>query len=302
MGQELSDLQGLSIPNVLTFEEGPSGLLRAAIFTPHAEATVYLQGAHVTHYRPTGQKPLLFTSAKSSFAAGQAIRGGVPVCFPWFGFRGDDPASPMHGFARVLPWTVESADQGPDKSLTLTLRLDPSEETRRLWPHEFALWHRITVGPSLDLALEIRNTSEGALVVEEAFHTYLAVADVRQVSIVGLANTTYIDKTLAMARKTEGEAPITIVGETDRRYLNTRARCIVEDPVLARRITIEKSGSDSSILWNPWIEKAKAMADFGDDEWPRMLCVESGNVLDNALALPSGGHHTLQVRYISEPR
>ncbi|MCY2951940.1 MAG: D-hexose-6-phosphate mutarotase [Planctomycetota bacterium] len=302
MGQLLSDLQGLCIANTLSFEEGPNGLLRAAIVTPHAEATVYLHGAHVTHYRPVGQKPLLFMSDKSHFDSAKPMRGGIPICFPWFGPRAGDPSSAIHGFARVQPWTVESTAELPDKSVTITLRLDSTDATLRIWPFSFAARYRVTIGPSLNLSLEVQNTSLKAITFEEALHSYFSVGDVRQLSISGLANTSYLDKTDGMKRKTQDDAPITIAGETDRVYLDARMPCFIDDPTLARRIIIEKTGSDTTVLWNPWIAKAIAMPDFGEDEWTRMLCIESANAGPNAVTVAPDRRHTLAIRYTSEPR
>jgi glucose-6-phosphate 1-epimerase len=302
MAQLLSDLQSLCIANTLAFEEGPGGLLRAAIFTPHAEATVYLHGAHVTHYRPVGQKPLLFLSDKSQFDPTKPIRGGIPICFPWFGPRSGGPSSPMHGFARVRPWVVESTVQAPDKSVTIIFRLDSTEATRALWPVSFTAWYRVTIGPSLGLALEVHNTSAEPFTFEEALHTYFSVGDIRQLAITGLADAAYVDRTDGMKRKTQDEAPIAIAAETDRTYLDSRTACFIDDPAFARRISIEKTGSDTTVLWNPWIAKAKAMPDFGDDEWTDMLCIESANAGANAVALAPDRRHSLSVRYTSEPR
>jgi len=302
MAQQLSDLQGLAIANALTFEEGPNGLLRAAIFTPHAEATVYLHGAHVTHYRPVGQKPLLFLSERSCFEPAKPIRGGIPICFPWFGPRENDPAAPMHGFARVLPWTVESTSAGADKSVSIELKLESSDATQRYWPYSFIARCRINIGLSLNVALQVRNTSADSLSFEEALHAYFSVGDVRQVAITGLANTTYLDRMDSGRQKLQNDQPISIAAETDRAYLDARLPCVIDDPVLARRIKIEKTGSESTVLWNPWIDKAIAMPDFGDEEWMSMVCLESGNVRQNAVALPPGQTHTLAVRYLSEIR
>lgn len=302
MAQQLSDLQGLCIPNTLMFEQGPNGLVRAAVITPHAEATIYLHGAHLTHYRPVGQKPLLFMSDKSHFDPAKPIRGGVPICFPWFGPRADDPSAPMHGFARLQTWTVESASQLPDKSVAISFRLHPTDATRALWPVSFSAHYRVTVGPSLDLAMEVLNASTKPIVFEEALHTYFLVGDVRRVSISGLANAAYLDRTGKARHPVESEDPIFIAAETDRAYFDSRETCCIDDPVFARRIVIEKAGSETTVVWNPWIAKAKAMPDFGDDEWPDVLCIESANIGPNAVTLPPDRHHTLSVRYTSEPR
>jgi D-hexose-6-phosphate mutarotase len=159
---------------------------------------------------------------------------------------------------------------------------------------EFALRYCVTVGDALALSLEVRNTTATPVRFEEALHTYLAVGDVREVGIAGLTGAEYLDKADGGKRKTQGSEPIRITAETDRLYLNTRATCTVTDPVWKRRLIIEKAGSDATVVWNPWIAKAKAMPDFGDDEWPQMLCIETGNCADHAITLPPGEAHTLQ--------
>ena len=216
------------------------------------------------------------------------------MIFPWFGPRAGRADSPAHGFARTLPWDVESLTFDEAGNVSLTLRLDPNDATRAHWPHDFVLRHRIAFGAKLDMQLEIENTSGAPFVFEEALHTYLAVSDVRHVSVTGLGNTAYLDKVDALQRKQQGAEPIRITGETDRIYLNTRATCVLDDPGLSRRIAVEKSGSDATVVWNPWIAKAKAMPDFGDDEWPAMLCIETANTGENAITLAPGATHTMR--------
>jgi glucose-6-phosphate 1-epimerase len=298
--QQLQDRY--EIPGVLRFEAGPKGLIRAIVATPQAGAQVYLHGAHVTHYQPRGERPVLFMSARSWFEPGKPIRGGVPIVFPWFGPRAGDPAAPAHGFARLAEWRMESATQAADGSVTLVLGLEASKATHPAWPHGYELRYRVTVGSTLELVLEVRNSSAQAMTFEEALHTYLAVSDVRQVSIVGLAGTQYLDKTDGMRRKTQGPEPIRITGETDRVYLNMRMTCVVDDAKGGRRLAVKKSGSDVTVVWNPWIAKAQAMPDFGDDEWPRMLCIETCNAADHAVTLPPGHRHEMRATIRSEPR
>lgn len=290
------------IPDVLRFETGPNGLIRAVVVTPQAKAQIYLHGAHVTHFQPRGERPVLFMSGHSRFEPGKPIRGGVPVVFPWFGPRAGDPSAPMHGFARQAEWRMESATQAADGSVTLGLRLDVAGATHPAWPYAYELRYRITVGGTLEMVLEMRNASGQAAAYEEALHTYLAVSDVRQVSIVGLAGTEYLDKTDGMRRKTQGADPLRITGETDRVYLNTQAICVVDDPAGGRRLIVEKRGSDGTVVWNPWDAKAQAMPDFGDDEWPLMLCIETCNAADHAVTLPPGHHHEMRAAIRSEPR
>jgi glucose-6-phosphate 1-epimerase len=294
--------EAFGIPGIVKFEAGQYGLLRATVTAPQADAHVYLHGAHVTHYQPRDQEPVLFTSAHSSFAQGKPIRGGVPLVFPWFGPRAGDPSAPMHGFARLVRWGVEATSRGADGSVTLVLALDRSGAMAPPWPHDFTLRYRIVVGSMLELALEVQNTSGTPWTFEEALHTYLAVSDVREVSIRGLAGVDYLDKTDGMKRKRQDSDPIRITGETDRVYLNTQTTCVLDDPMKGRRLLVEKGGSDVTVVWNPWITKAKALPDFGDEEWLRMLCIETCNAADHAITLGPGARHEMCARIKSELR
>lgn len=291
--QNLADLKKqFPLPGV-TIEPGQGGLPRVAVRTPVAEADIYLHGAHVTHFQPRGQKPVLFTSAKSHFAAGKAIRGGVPMIFPWFGPKADDAKAPQHGFVRSVPWTLAGVSQAGD-AVAVKLTFGPSDATRQVWPHEFELAYTVTVGRTLELALEVKNTGPTPFTFDEALHTYLAVADVRRATIDGLGGREFIDKVDAARRKTQPPGPFEIEGETDRVYLNTPDPVVVADPAGGRRLTVAKSGSNATVVWNPWVAKAKALADFGDDEWPGMVCVETVNAADNAVTLPPGQTHVMR--------
>lgn len=215
------------IPNVLQFEDAPDGLVRAVISTPAAEAVLYLQGAHVTHWTPHGQQPVLFVSPKSPFVPGKAIRGGVPIIFPWFGPRGDGRDGPMHGFARIMRWEIEETRMRDDGNVEITLALAPDDATRAFGYAGFHLRFRVTVGAELGMELETRNDAQEPLVFEEAMHTYFAVADIHQASVSGLEGTTYIDKTDGFKRKTLGAEPMRIAKETDQVHLSTKATCVI---------------------------------------------------------------------------
>lgn len=292
--QTLDELRSrFAIPDRLRFESIPSGLIRAVVSADRAGAVVYLYGAHVAHYQPHGQAPVLFMSAGSALEPGRPIRGGVPICFPWFGPRAGDPVAPLHGFARTRWWTLDSASAGPDGGVTLEMSLRDDEDTRRIWPHAFALTFRVEVSGRLRMALEVRNPATEPVAFEEALHTYFAVGDARRVAITGLEGASYIDKAAAMTRRQQGGEPVRIRAETDRVYVNTVAPCMIDDPVLGRRIEVAKSGSNTTTVWNPWIAKARAMPDFGDDEWTGMVCVETANAADNAVVLAPGASHEM---------
>lgn len=286
----------LEIPGIARLTTGPGGLPRYEITTPLAEAHIYLHGAQVAHFAPAGQQPVLFMSAQSWFKGGKAMRGGVPIIFPWFGPRPSHPDAPAHGFARTRSWTAESIRQQPDGSVEVALCLEPDAQTRAIWgePHDWFLRYRITVGAALTLQLEIENRGEQPFQCEEALHTYFKVSDVGAITVCGLEGAEYLDKADGMARKVQGNEPIRFTQETVRIYVNTGAACAIEDPGLHRRIVVEKTGSESTIVWNPWIEQAQAFADFGDDEWRGMVCVETGNVAENSLEIAPGQKRVTQ--------
>jgi D-hexose-6-phosphate mutarotase len=200
----------------------------------------------------------------------------------------------MHGFARLREWRVESVVQPGDGTVELIFELDADEGTRGLWPHTFAARYHVRVGRVLELVLRVRNDGAQPFTFEEALHSYVAVGDARQIQILGLEGTTYIDKVDGMTHKAQGDAPVTLERETDRVYTKTRATCVIDDPVLGRRINIAKEGSDSTVIWNPWIEKSKAMADFGEGDWPGMVCVEVCNVGDQRVTVEAGETHEMR--------
>ena len=276
------------IPNAVRIEDSPGGLVRAVISTPSAEADIYLQGAHVTHWTPRGQRPVLFVSPRSLFAPGKAIRGGVPIIFPWFGGRSDGRPGPAHGFARIMEWALEGTTLRNDGKVEITLALAPNEATRDFGYAAFHLRFRVTVGAELEMELETRNDGNELLIYEEALHTYLAIANIEQASVSGLEGTTYIDKTDGFQRKQVGPDPLHLAKETDQVHLHTQATCVVHDRAWNRRIVVEKTGSDSTVLWNPWIDKTKGMADMAPGDYQEMICVETANAADNAIHLAPG--------------
>jgi glucose-6-phosphate 1-epimerase len=284
------------VPGIVRVETGRGSLTKIVVSGDLASAEIYLHGAHVTHFQPRGAAPLLFLSKSSWFDPNKPIRGGVPLVFPWFGARAGYPQSPAHGFARIRPWRMESADVRGDGSVRVVLAMASDDETTHHWPHAFTLRMTIIVSRSLDLTLEVRNLSQQPMEFEEALHTYLHVGDVRQAYVEGLDNVEYIDRADGGQRKTQLAVPIRFTGETDRLYLRTATACVVHDPVLKRTITVEKEGSNATVVWNPWIAKAKAMPDFGDDEWPQMLCIEAANAVDCAVKLPANATHRMGTR------
>lgn len=282
---------GISGKAVVT--EGRGGLPAVRVTTRQCSGEIYLLGGHVTQWKPTDAEEVLWVSQHSNYVVGKAIRGGVPVIFPWFGAKADDPKAPAHGFVRSRAWELESVDaDGDDVTVTMLTRSDDS--SRAALPAEFELRLHASFGAQLRLELQLSNPGTQPLRFEEALHSYFTVGDVRQISIRGLDGTSYLDKTDANRRRAQS-GNILISSETDRVYLDTTHDVEIVDPVMRRRIVIGKSNSRNSVVWNPWIDKARSLSDFGDDEWTKMVCVEPSNVGANTIEVAAGQQHTMAV-------
>ena len=281
----------LLIPDVARIDPGHGGLPHLLIQHHGAIAEIYFQGAHVAQYMPPHSQPLLFLSNASQFTAGKAIRGGVPLIFPWFGPHPTNPALPAHGFARTMEWRLCALRKHSNR-VAVEFSLTDSPETLKLWPHPFELRLIVRIRESLEMALVVRNTGKSSFTFEEAMHTYLKVGDVRRLKIHGLEGRDYLDKMQGGRRMRQDDTPIIINGETDRVYLGTPDTVKVRE-ASGHELTAAKTGSKSTVVWNPWVAKSKAMPDFCDDEWPHMLCIETANAAEDAVVLEPGEHHTM---------
>jgi D-hexose-6-phosphate mutarotase len=285
------------IPDQLSFRTDVSGLIVADIH--HGQASLCLQGAHLMHWHPAGQaKPVVWLSRDTKPAVGKSIRGGAPICWPWFGAHASESSFPGHGFARTVPWEVVATGVEEDGATRLTLRLVESDKTRAQWNHASTLELTVIVGDTLRMELTTSNTGATDFVIGEALHTYLHISDIGTVQVTGLEGCDYWDKAGGGSAFCTQDEAINFAAETDRVYIHTPAECVIEDPALNRRIHIAKSGSLSTVVWTPWTEKAHKMGDMGQpDGWREMLCVESANALENGVTVPAGGQHTLSVAY-----
>ena len=292
MATELEKLNAtFAIGDLAKLVAGQGGLPKIQISTPAALAEIYLHGAQVTAWKPAGFEEVIFTSLHSRWEDGKAIRGGIPVCFPWFRGKVDDPKAPAHGFVRTKSWALASITQ-EDDSVCVTLATESDESTRRWWPHDFRLTLRIGVGAQLKLELIVTNTGAAPFQFEEALHTYHRVGDVRRASVAGLNGVSYLDNRDGNRERLQ-DGDVVMVDATDNAYMNTTASLEIADPALRRRIQIEKRNSLTTVAWNPWESGAKAMADLGDDEWQQMLCVEASNILGAAVTLAPGEEHRM---------
>ena len=285
MPAKLEQLQKREIPGRVAVASGNGGLPKIIITTKMSAAEIYLNGAHVTHFQKNGEPPLLFMSAKSYFAPGKAIRGGVPICFPWFGNRDGEPA---HGFARVTEWQLVKTTAAPDGKVTVQFAL-PQIPGRDAWENlrtEFV----VTVADTLTMELIATNDGcDGALEIENCLHTYFQVGDIGAVSVHGLEGAAYLnfaEGDNGVPRPAESCA-ITFNRETNRTYCGTTSAVEIRDENLKRTIRVEKSGSQSTVVWNPWTTQ-KLPDDFDPAEHKHMVCMESGNVKQNKISLAPG--------------
>jgi glucose-6-phosphate 1-epimerase len=282
----------IAIPGVAEIASGNGGLVKLRVTTPAASAEIYLHGAQVTSWRPAGTEETIFVSEHSHWEGGRAIRGGVPICFPWFRAKADDPKAPAHGLVRTKEWQLESVIAKDDGTVMASFSTEGDAATRVFWPHEFRLVHRVTIGSALRLELIVSNTGSAPLRFEEALHTYFRVGDAHNVRVRGLDQVAYLDNTDGNRRKVQ-VGDVEFSAPTDNAYLDTHAPLELIDPVLRRTIRTEKANSVTTVVWNPWREGAAAIADLGDDEWQSMTCVEASNILGAAVTLAPGEEHTM---------
>lgn len=261
---------------------------------------VYDHGAHVWAWQPTGQHPVLWTSAESMYETGRAIRGGVPVIFPWFGTGPQGALKPAHGFARLNAWNrchVEDTIE-TDGRLVVEYEIDRAMVGPHAdFPHAFVAHLQVTFAPDyLQIGLAVKNAGDVAFTFEDALHTYLAVGDVGRISIDGLHGASYLDRAASAPQlDCVQDGPVTITSETDRLYSHV-GTVVLDDPAWGRHLEVSKEGSANTVVWNPWIAKSAAMPDFGEDEWPGMICIEAANTLDNAITLEPGETHSTHQR------
>ncbi|MDQ1338655.1 MAG: glucose-6-phosphate 1-epimerase [Campylobacterota bacterium] len=254
-----------------------------------AEAKIALQGAHLFHYKRVGEEPILWLSEVSDFELGKAIRGGIPVCWPWFGFN-EDKTLPQHGFARTALWEFVCSDEVDEKTSSVTLKLTHSDETLKMWHYKFLLELKITISDKLGMELKTTNIDERAFKISQALHTYFSVSHISDVAIKGLDNKPYLD---ALTWKNEVQkGDITFNQEVDRVYQEVDSEIVLSDK--NRTIHIKNEGSSSAVIWNPWIEKTLRMSAMKKDAYESMLCIESANAFDDFKVINQQESHTLR--------
>lgn len=297
---ELHATLGREHPHIKLTEDD-SGLKYIEIDNSLATAKIALQGAHVMQWQPRSEKqPVLWLSDHARYVEGRSIRGGVPICWPWFGAHPTDSTLCPHGFARVIPWQLVDFDTTDDGATRLLLQMLETDEARRQLSYPYALTITITVGQRLKIDLATTNKAEHPFIIGEAFHTYFNVSDIGAIKVTGLQDCVYSDKVLGYQRHIEHET-LTFDGEFDRVYLNHSGDCVLHDPQYKRRIRISKSRSNTTVIWTPWADKAHKIGDLGDaDEWRHMICIESANAMDNMVVINPDRTHVMTAEYSVE--
>jgi glucose-6-phosphate 1-epimerase len=279
------------IRGVAKVDAGNGALPRVQITGPFGEGEIYVHGAQVTSWKPAGKEELLFLSTKSRWQEGQAIRGGIPICFPWFRAKRDDPHAPAHGFVRTRMWRLDSIVENAC-GITVTMFTESDAYTRRWWPGEFRLVHQVTFASELTLELVCTNTGTTPLRFEEALHTYNRVSDIPHVRVRGLDGVRFLDNADSNKEKTR-PGDVEIVALTDNAYLDTRSEVVVLDALMHRQIRLRKANSLTTVVWNPWREGAAKLLDLGESEWKHFVCVEASNILGAAVNLAPGQEHKM---------
>lgn len=293
--ENLAALAPHARPARLAFEVSPLGGPIARLTHGAAQVLVALHGAQVLAWNVDGVG-LLWLSPIARIRAGKGIRGGIPVCWPWFADHPTDATRPAHGFVRHRAWSVVATNATPD-AVSITLATAATDADQHLWPYRAIARLTVTLGATLSLTLETTNTSPAPMALTEALHTYFRVSDVANAQVTGLEGRAYLDKLEGFARKTQS-GPIGFAGEVDRIYLGDTGAITIHDTGARRTLHIAGSGSRSAVVWNPWTEKTARLGDMGSpDAFRQMLCVETANAGDDVVTLAPGATHTLGVTY-----
>jgi glucose-6-phosphate 1-epimerase len=293
----VDELGRYEIDGELRFSKSEHGFIYAEIDNARARATISTYSGQVLSYRPKDrQEDLLFVSDKAYYEDGKAIKGGIPVCWPWFGADPENQGRPAHGFVRNRQWQVTGSESLANGATKIVMSVTDTDATRALWPHSFRLNIEITVGDSLRVELVTHNSGKDSMIISQALHTYFRVGDIGKVSVLGLDGKQYIDKANDASRKTQS-GPLTISGEVDRIYTGITGDLSIDDAALGRKIVIAASGCSTAVVWNPWVEIAAAMADLADDDYQRMLCVETANAGPETVEIAAGDVYRLAAEY-----
>ncbi len=276
-----------SIEGEVGFAELENDLVYVTVSNKYADADICLYGAHVTSFRPQNQMDILWMSPESSFEVGKPIRGGIPVCFPWFGPHKTDPEKPQHGFGRLMYWDVVSTETNAIGETVIKLQLCSSAETKLYWEYDFCAEMTFVVGRTLTSTLKVTNTSSEPFEYSCALHSYFGLSAIDNISLEGLKGITYLNQ-LSGEFDIQDEELLTIDKATTRHYMKTESQVVIHDPIFHRKINVAKSGSQVTTVWNPWDETCAQISDLPDDAYETFICVEATNAFDYPIHLKAG--------------
>lgn len=281
----------------LAFIKGQNDFPLIHVNNPHASALISLYGAQVLAFQPReAEQDLLFLSSQADYQEGKAIRGGIPVCWPWFGNDPTQAKGTNHGFARSSWWELAGTQTLPNGATQIHLTLNDKEKNLSLWPQAFNLQLQITIANTLSLELTTHNMSQQTFTITQALHTYFRVGDIDAITVRGLENTQYLDKLDHQRRKTQA-IPVTIAQETDRIYTDVSKTLIIDDPSFKRQIHITANTTKTAVVWNPWKKATAAINDLAPDDYRNFICVEAGNVADASIAILPGQSFNLRTHF-----
>ena len=276
-----------SVGGEVGFAELEEDLVFITVSNKYADADICLYGAHVTSFKPRNSMEILWMSPDSSFEEGTPIRGGIPVCFPWFGPHKTDPEKPQHGFARLMYWDLLETATLPSGETMVRLQLCSSEETKTYWEYDFSAEMKIIIGTTLNVTLKVSNTSDVPFEYTCALHSYFSLSAIENLSIEGLEGTSYFNQ-FTGENDVQKEYFLHIQEPLTRHYLGTETPVVIEDSAFNRRIKVDKSGSKVTTVWNPGEETCAKIGDLPDDAWETFVCVEATNAFGYPVQLSPG--------------
>ena len=279
-----------------------NGLKAVKIANAAASAEIMLLGAHLVSYKTADGTEHLWMSERSFFEEGKPIRGGVPVCWPWFGPNAENSALPAHGMVRQRLWEFVGAEEPDARTTRCTFVIRDTPELRKLWDHAFELSITFTVSDTLTIALTTKNTGDAPFTISQALHTYFRIQDIMKAEVLGLENKAFTNKAGGHTSEEKmGAAPVTFGMEVDRVFHDAPGPFTLLDKAAGKSVHITTEGSNSAVTWNPWIEKSiKMSADFPPEGYKEMVCVETANALSDARIVRPGEAHTLKAHYTFE--
>ncbi len=301
------------IANKVKFIEGKGGFPAIEISNEYAQATISVYAGQVLSFKPVNQSEVMFLSSQAYYQSGKAIKGGTPICWPWFGPDPEAKGRSSHGFVRNRLWQMRDVVSTHDGATQVIMGLVDTAETREIWDYSFEVAIAITVGSSLTIELITQNTGNQPFSLTQALHTYFQIADINQVAVLGLADKTYLDKVDGgqLADKTYLDkvdggqqktqaGTVTFSGECDRIYLDVPSELIIEDRAGNRNIKITATNSKTAIVWNPGADISANMADLGDRDYMNFVCVETANAANEIIEVAAGDHYKIAANYSVE--